>query len=664
MDDPVIAEKEALRRYQSVRSIEGLEEIAALAARLCRAPAAGITLLERGVPEHRVAFGPPALRETSFCGEVLGDGRALAVSDADEDLRFRGRVARAVRSYAGVPLIAPTGHAVGTLHVVDGRPRSWSESDLDALGVLGRQVIAQLEWRRQRLEKRLSKDALQVVFRGSPLPMFVLDGAGGVRMCNAASEQLFGWTSADMLGAPLPTIPPEGEREFRDMLTRVACRERVNGVEVRRRTRDGRILHIIEFAAPLADASGRVIGAIVTGLDVTERKLAEEALVESEARFRQAQKMEAVGRLAGGVAHDFNNLLLVINGYAELIQSQLLAGDPMGALVEEIASAGRRAAALTRQLLAFSRKEVLQPKRININDLVVQAERMFKRLIGEDIDLKLDVAPKLPRIKVDPGQWEQVMMNLVVNARDAMPKGGTLTIETRSVDLAADFAPDVPHFRAGPHVMLAVRDTGCGMSDEVKAHLFEPFFTTKERGSGTGLGLCTIFGIVKQSSGVIRVETAPGNGTVMRIYAPAVVDDDGSVRIAKAPEPVMRRLTILAVEDDAHVRGLMKSMLRGCGHEVLEAENGLDALAICRQEKVRIDLMITDSVMPGMNGAEVAVAARSIKPGLPILFVSGYTDRGLITDDMMAAFLQKPFTKEELVRRIGDVVERRGPLKE
>ena len=389
-----------------------------------------------------------------------------------------------------------------------------------------------------------------------------------------------------------------------------------------------------------------------------------EALRHSEDQLRQAQKLEAVGLLAGGIAHDFNNLLTAMLGYASMVRARLKPGDPSLRDVDEVLGAAERAARLTRQLLAFSRQQVLEPKVLDLNTVITDLGRMLRRLIGEDIDLVTAPAPELGRVKADPGQLEQVLMNLAVNARDAMPDGGKLTIETANVDLDEGYGREGADVRPGRYVMLAVSDTGCGMSASVRARMFEPFFTTKERGHGTGLGLSTVHGIVKQSDGHIEVYSEPGHGTTFKIYLPQV---EGPLGALDAPDPAVPgagRLegseTILLVEDEEVIRRVLRTSLEMHGYTVIEAGDGSEAIASCERRDQPLDLLVTDVIMPLMNGPDLAHRVAAIRPDLPVLFMSGYTDRALIHQGLRrsgTAFIQKPFTPEALARKIRELLD-------
>ena len=406
---------------------------------------------------------------------------------------------------------------------------------------------------------------------------------------------------------------------------------------------------------PLHDASGHVIGVLGTWQDITERRRMEEQL-------RQSQKMEAVGRLAGGVAHDFNNLLTVILGYSEMLLAMLPPpAEHLRDSIEAVRDAGDRAAALTRQLLAFSRKQVLEPRVLNLNDVITHTEKLLRRLIGENIVLSTVLTEDLDLVRVDPGQMEQVLMNLAVNARDAMADGGRLTIETRALDIAPERTKADDDCPPGRYVQLSVTDTGAGMTPEVKARIFEPFFTTKQPGQGTGLGLATVYGIVKQSGGRIAVYSEVGVGSVFHIYLPAVT---------AAPSPVSLESdivrggseTLLLVEDEQAVRALARMSLEKRGYKVLEAGNGREALDLAELHRGSIDLVISDVVMPEMSGRQLIEQLVPHRPGLKVLLVSGYTEDAVVRHgiaDAKANFLQKPFTLGTLARKVREVLDRR-----
>ncbi len=393
-----------------------------------------------------------------------------------------------------------------------------------------------------------------------------------------------------------------------------------------------------------------------------ERTRAEEALRLTEAQLRQSQKMEAVGRLAGGVAHDFNNLLTVIRGYSELVLSRLAQADPARREMEEVKKAADRAAGLTGQLLAFSRRQFVAAKIVDLNAVVMNMDGMLRRLLGEDvIELCADLEPQLGSIKADPGQVEQVIMNLAVNARDAMPTGGQLTIQTRNVTIGKGPRRETMMLDEGTYVLMAIRDTGHGMSEETQSHLFEPFFTTKEKGKGTGLGLSTVYGIVKQSGGMIGIESKSGQGTTCKIFFPKVDEATQAAPVVNgAVARAIGRETILVVEDDPSVRGLVQEALRLSGYEVLVARHGIEALLTGAKHMGPIHLLLTDVAMPQMSGPEVAEKLTVVHPEIKVLYMSGYPDHPVFEQGGVkrdTAFLQKPFTPIVLTEKVREVLD-------
>lgn len=395
-----------------------------------------------------------------------------------------------------------------------------------------------------------------------------------------------------------------------------------------------------------------------------ERARAEDALHQTEAQLRQAQKMEAVGRLAGGVAHDFNNLLTVIRGYSELVLSRLDTSDPSRREMDEVKKAADRAAGLTSQLLAFSRRQFVATKIVDLNMLIMNMDGMLRRLLGEDVvELCVDLDPREASIKADPGQIEQVIMNLAVNARDAMPTGGRLTIETRNVVVEKGTRRETMMLESGSYVLLAIRDTGQGMSEETQSHLFEPFFTTKEKGKGTGLGLSTVYGIVKQSGGTIGIESKLGQGTVCKIFFPKVDEAAQTVPVANGNAGrAVGRETILVVEDDPSVRGLVQEALRVSGYDVLVARHGIEALLTGAKHMGPIHLLLTDVAMPQMSGPEVAEKLTGVRPDIKVLYMSGYPDHPVFEQGRVkrdTAFLHKPFTPTVLTQKVREVLDGR-----
>ncbi len=398
--------------------------------------------------------------------------------------------------------------------------------------------------------------------------------------------------------------------------------------------------------------------------DVTARSRAEQALRESEDQLRQSQKMEAVGQLAGGIAHDFNNLLMAIMSNAELAALELSAGSPVAAHIDEIKSAARRARSLTQQLLAFSRKQMLQPRILDLNDVVTESEQILRRLLGETVGLTVSLEPALGWVRADPGQVSQVLINLCVNARDAMPRGGHLSIQTQNREMGAADVKAHRGLSEGPYVAMIVADDGAGMDDETKARVFEPFFTTKAPGQGTGLGLSTVYGIVKQSGGYVALSSTPGAGTTFTILLPRIFEaaDPASAAPTADPAGTTFRGTVLLVEDESAIREATKRMLRKHGFTVIEAKDGREALQLWDREGPTVDVMLTDVVMPSMGGAELARALRSRLPELRVVFMSGYTQGTLEAsslDEAATRFLPKPFTADQLVRALNELLGKR-----
>lgn len=395
--------------------------------------------------------------------------------------------------------------------------------------------------------------------------------------------------------------------------------------------------------------------AVVVAREITERK-------QLEAQLVQAQKMEAVGRLAGGVAHDFNNLLTAILGYGEMLLLDLPADDPRHYYAAQIISTAEHASALTRQLLAFGRKQIIQPRILNLNEVILGMEKMLRRLLGEDLEMVSLLEPVLGAVKADPGQMDQVIMNLAVNARDAMPLGGLLTIETENVDLDEAYAGDHLEVSPGPYVMLAVSDTGTGMDAATQAHIFEPFFTTKEPGKGTGLGLSTVFGIVKQSRGHIWVYSELGKGTTFKVYLPRVAEPAAPLHPVAAPAASLQGSeTILVVEDDEQLRDVICQTLRAYGYTVLEARHGNEAILVCGRHQGPIHLVLTDVVMPGISGAELIERLAPLGRKIKVLFMSGYTEDTAVLHSLLAAgvpFLEKPFKMLNLATKVREVLDR------
>ena len=470
----------------------------------------------------------------------------------------------------------------------------------------------------------------------------------------------FGYTSEEWLSRPdmWLSLIHEEDRDRVLRTTKVAISQGLDtDLEYRIIARDGSTHWLHDKGRIISDNQGKRVGWQGVILDITETKGLEEQL-------RQSQKLESVGRLAGGIAHDFNNMLTAINGYSELTLRKLEAEDPLRRNIEEIKKAGERSALLTHQLLAFSRRQVLQPVVLDLIEIITDTIGLLQRLIGEDVELVTALNPKTARVSVDPGQLSQIIMNLAVNARDAMPHGGKLTIETANVFLEPVEARQKVGILPGAYVMLAICDTGSGISDKIRQHIFEPFFTTKEVGRGTGLGLATVYGIVKQSGGNIEVDSQEGVGTTFRIYLPRVADQaDATKRKDIQPESPAGTETILLVEDEELVRNLSREILETCGYTVMEAENGAEAFSICEANACQIDLLMTDVVMPQMGGRELAEKLTARLPNLRILFTSGYNDNAVVrhgVTEVNVNFIQKPFTFDALARKVRELLDADG----
>jgi len=483
----------------------------------------------------------------------------------------------------------------------------------------------------------------------------------GHRIYNSPSyEKILGYTTQELQGTTaLEQIHPEDREKVLQAAAEARRNGKGNNLEYRMRHKDGG-WRTLESRASTIMKDGEVERLVIVNRDVTERKHLEE-------QFRQSQKMEAVGRLSGGVAHDFNNLLGVIIGYGEIVQEGTATDSPLRGCVDEMLKAGHRAASLTRQLLAFSRQQVMDPKVLDLNLVVKDMEKMLKRLISEDIQLKTDLDPDLRRIKADQGQIEQVVMNLAVNARDAMPNGGELTLTTSNFYMDEDFVRRYPYpVSVGDYVLLTVTDNGIGMDAATRVRVFEPFFTTKEKGKGTGLGLSTVYGVVKQSGGYIEVHSEPGAGATFKIYLPKVEDAlDPQKQSTELPDSLHGTETVLLVEDEVALRKLSRQLLELCGYQVLEAESGAEALKISREHKQAIHLLLTDVVMPGMSGRVLADQLVVQRPETQVVYMSGYTGQTVGEHGVLAEgsfFLPKPFTREALARKVRKALDGRGTL--
>jgi two-component system, cell cycle sensor histidine kinase and response regulator CckA len=479
-----------------------------------------------------------------------------------------------------------------------------------------------------------------------------LDGI--VTSWNRGAEHTFGYTADEIIGKPIGIlIPQERVEEQSQIIERVKQGEHVTHFETVRRRKDGKDIYIALTISPIVDEAGMIIGVSKIARDITRQK-------NLEAQLRQSQKMEAIGQLAGGIAHDFNNLLTVINGYSAMVLGEPDSFTPFVRNgIEQIVEAGNRAASLTRQLLMFSRQQVLQPKVLDLNEVVSDIGKLLRRLIGENITQVLCLHPMLGRVKIDPGQMGQIILNLAVNARDAMPDGGRLTIQTENVELDNTDARTHALF-PGPYVMLTVSDTGCGMDADTQGRIFEPFFTTKGLGSGSGMGLATVDGIVKQSGGHIQVYSELDKGTTFKIYFPQVAQTSELPGSETTPDELPRGSeTVLLVEDEGIVLALTQAILERYGYHVLAARDVYYALRIVQESHEQIRLLLTDTIMPGMNGLELAKRVQAMRPEIKVLFMSGYTDKEISSTtalDPGTAFLHKPFNPQALIHKVHEML--------
>ena len=540
--------------------------------------------------------------------------------------------------------IGPNGHQLaGAEYSVNSRQ---SEPDQSAALAEANAALAESEDRFLRFMKGVEDYSL-----------YMLDAQGSVVSWNAGAQLIEGYEAAEIIGKPLSTFYQPAENGHAQINLATAAATGTAEEEGWRVRKDGSRFWARVVLSSIHDSAGKLLGFAKVTRDLTERKNWEEQL-------NQAQKLEAIGGLAAGIAHDFNNLLSIILSYSELLAQELKTGDPMRADLGEIHAAGLLAVTLTDRLLAFGRQQVLQPKQVDLCKVVAGMETLLRRLIGEDVELVARFAPECGKVLVDPGQMEQVVMNLAVNGRDAMPGGGKLTLEAREVDLDSAYAAEHVGVVAGPHVLLAVTDTGIGMDAATQSRMFDPFFTTKHASKGTGLGLATVFGIVKQSGGTIDVSSVLGRGTTISIYLPMV--DRAALIASEPPPPHSEALrgseTILLVEDDPQVRVLARTILRRYGYNVLDAQSGGDAFLLCEQYSGCIDLLLTDVVMPRMSGRQLAERLLVVRAEMKVLYMSGYTDDAVVRNGIFyskIAFIQKPITPEPLARKVRAALDAR-----
>jgi PAS domain S-box-containing protein len=601
---------------------------------------------------------PPSQRVGRSCtAYVFRTGKARLIPQSEFDLLVESQEVELVGSpspaWLGVPLKTPTA-TIGVLVVQHYRNAgAYGQRDLEFLESVGGHIALAIERRRAEDDLRRNESMLRLLFEHNPLPTWLYDMESlKFLRANDAAVKLYGYSEEEFIAMSILAIRPESEREKAlSHVSKMRPADEEYGVWLHR-TRDGSVFEAEIISHELLYAGKRV--RLVVAQDVSERK-------QLEGQLRQAQKMEAIGRLAGGVAHDFNNMLMVIKGHTELLLNVMPPTDSITRKIQQIDRSADRAASLTRQLLAFSRMQVLQPQVINLNSIVDEMGKLLPRLIGEDIDLAIRGSENLGAIRADASQMEQVIMNLAVNARDAMANGGKLLIETANVDLDHSYTLSHPLMKPGRYVQLTVSDSGTGMDAETQAHIFEPFFTTKEKGKGTGLGLATVYGIVKQSGGFIWVYSELGKGTCFKIYLPRVDQAEEKIGVAKPTAEVPNGTeTVLLAEDEADVREIARQFLESGGYQVIEARNGAEAIELAWANVGKIDLLITDMVMPGMTGQELAAKLQREQPYLCVIFMSGYSEHAateMADADPGVRLLTKPFSRSALLRAVREMFE-------
>jgi len=596
--------------------------------------------LGRGLTEYVLRTGAPLLATPAAFDELVRKGEVELIGAPSLD-------------WLGVPLKSGS-NCFGVL-VVQSYTQNvrFGERDLEILKFVSQQLATAIEHKRYEEALRRSEARYRSLILSAAYGIYRCTQAGKFLDVNPALINMLGYTSVEEVLALDPRSDVFLNPEELERLTEAYHRTKsLNGVEVQWKCKDGRgiIVRLSGRAMSSVDEPEEVLEIIAE--DITERRQLEE-------QFRQAQKMEAVGRLAGGVAHDFNNLLMVINGYTEVLLEQLDWREGLYQKVQSIQQAADRAATLTRQLLAFSRKQVLELKVVDVNAVISDMERLLRPLIGENIELVTRLSPEAGRTRADAGQLEQVIMNLVVNAKDAMPEGGRISIQSSGITVHQSFR-EHRYIQPGRYVVISLSDTGQGMDKETQSRIFEPFFTTKEKGKGTGLGLSTVYGIVKQSGGYVFLQSDIGVGTTFHIYLPRVEETTEESSPAKSPERENRGTeTVLLVEDEDSVRELVRETLVSRGYKVLEAENGESGLQVGENYKGQIDLLITDVVMPGIGGRELAKKLLLMRPNIGVLFLSGYTEDAVVNHGALGpgrAFLQKPFTLQSLARKVREVL--------
>lgn len=597
--------------------------------------------LAKGLTEYVLRTGEPLLAGPDVFDQLIRHGEVDLIGSASLD-------------WLGVPLkVGNTAMGVVVVQSYTDNVR-FSEKDKEILTFVSQQLASAIEHKRHEEALRRSEARYRSLVESAVYGIYRSSLEGRFLNVNPALISMLGYKSGgEVLGLDPQKDVFLNPEEHSRLMQECRPKGRLDNFETKWKRKDGSVITVQLSGRTVASEEEPKEFLEIIAEDVTDKRMLED-------QFRQSQKMEAVGRLAGGVAHDFNNLLMVISGYAEVLLEKLESGNPMRQKAEAIQQATDRATTLTRQLLAFSRKQLLELKVVDVNTIVSDMERLLKPLIGENIELTTRLGTGLGRTRADAGQLEQVIMNLVVNAKDAMPNGGKIAIQTANAELDDSYGREHTFIRPGPYLMLSVTDTGCGMSKETQSRIFEPFFTTKEKGKGTGLGLSTVYGIVKQSGGYVFARSEVGHGTIFRIYLPRVED------VLHAADPVKNSSanttgseTILLVEDEDSVRQLVRETLEGRGYRVIEAENGGTALQVTGRLSEPIHLIITDVVMPGINGRDLARELAKTHPQARVLFLSGYTEDAILHQGGMepgTAFLQKPFTLQNLSRKVREVL--------
>ena len=699
-----VARLDALKSFKILDTPpeRSFDDLTSLTSYICGTPIAFIGFMDSDRLWFKSRTGwdvPEVPRDMSFCAHTILQSDALVVSDTLTD---DGRLAicplathGGVRFYAGVPLMSSEGYALGTLCAMDSIPRGLTPGQTNALRILARQVVSLVEsrtlastallratsiqqgsglsdetrkvlgWRDIPEQKRAhdalrhSEQRLQGVIGSAMDAILTIDRNQRIIVFNKAAEQIFRCTASEALGQSIDKFIPE---RFRAIHGQHILGFATTGVTARSMYSPGTLF------ALRADGEEFPIEAAISQVECDDEKLFTVILRDISARRRmeaellQAHKMEAVGQLAGGIAHEFNNFLGVILGFSELLSEEAVENEGVGRLVTEIKAATQHAASLTRQLLAFSRKQVLEPQVLDINRSIWEGHKLLRRLVPANIDVVPVLAPTIGRVRADAGQFQQILVTLVGNARDVMPQGGKVVIETADAELDETYASQHLDLRPGSYVLLSVTDSGLGMNAETRSHLFEPFYTTQDPGKGAGLGLSTVYGIVKQSGGHISVESIEGKGTTFRIYLPRIQDatEESDIRTSR---PIERKhtgpATILVVEDETALRRLICFSLEKRKHKVLAAKDGAEGFEIFRQHAPQIQLIVTDLMMPRMDGLELKQQIAALRPDVKFLFMSGYAEhlvdqhRGSLEG---CAFLPKPFLPEELANKVSGLL--------